>query len=105
MAAPSTVRPPGSRRVVRRRRATLDAAYDVALAELPPELRPLVIRCVENMLAGQEDDSLEEIFGNDRLTYGAMRDCDESCGMGVDVVRMQDGRRAIAPNMLISDLI
>ena len=36
-------------RVVRRKRAALDAAYDVALGELPPELRPSVRRYLENL--------------------------------------------------------
>jgi hypothetical protein len=43
------------RRVVRRRaRPTLDVAYEVALAGLEPELRPLVIRYVDNMREGQQ---------------------------------------------------
>jgi hypothetical protein len=52
-----------------------------------------------------EDWSLAEIFGNERLTYCAMRDCDGSCGMAVHVVRMEDGRRAVPPHVLILDLI
>ena len=39
------------RRVVRRRGA-LDRSWDNALAELPPDLRPLVRQYVENMQAG-----------------------------------------------------
>lgn len=43
----STVHQPRSgRRVVRRRRPALDAAYDVALSELPPELRPAMVAYV-----------------------------------------------------------
>src|ERR1700733_11979378 len=52
-----------------------------------------------------EDWSLAEIFGNERLTYCAMRDCEGSCGMAVHVVRMEDGRRAVPPRVLILDLI
>lgn len=36
-----------TRRVVRDARQTLDAAWDVALAELPTELRPLVRKYAE----------------------------------------------------------
>ena len=44
-----------SRRIVRRRaRPTFAQAYDIALAELPIEIRPLVIRYIDNMREGQE---------------------------------------------------
>ena len=51
-----TVQRPGSgRRVVRRRaRPALDQAIDTALADLPPAIRPLVIRYADNMRQGQE---------------------------------------------------
>ncbi len=42
------------RRVVRRARPTLEQAWDVVLAELPIELRPLVRRYAENMREGQQ---------------------------------------------------
>jgi hypothetical protein len=51
----TTVQPGRTRRVVRRRaRPALDAAYDVALSELPPEIRPLVRRYAETMAEGQQ---------------------------------------------------
>jgi hypothetical protein len=37
--------------------------------------------------AGRKDDNLAEIFGNDRFTFCATRDCDESYGLDVHVVR------------------
>jgi hypothetical protein len=40
--------------VVGRRRSTLDAAYDVALARLPVELRPPVRRYLENLREAKE---------------------------------------------------
>ena len=55
--------------------------------------------------AGREDDSVEEIFGNDRRTYCANRECDGSCGVEVHVIRMQDGPRAVTPRVLVFDLI
>lgn len=51
----------------------------------------------------REDWSLDDVFGNQRLTYCAMRDCD-GCDLEVHVVRMQDQRRAVAPRVLIFDL-
>ena len=55
MAAPVTVRPPHSgRRVVQRKRPALDEAVDVALGELPVELRPLIVRYAENMRQGKQ---------------------------------------------------
>lgn len=56
MVTNSTVRPTGPRRRVVRRRArpTLDQACDVALAELPIELRPLAIQYADNIRQGQE---------------------------------------------------
>lgn len=51
----TTMSVPAPRRVVRRRaRPTVDLAYETALTELPPELRPLVIQYAENMRQGQE---------------------------------------------------
>jgi hypothetical protein len=52
----STASPPTSgRRVVRRRaQPTLDRAYEIVLAEMPVELRPLIIRYVDNMREGIE---------------------------------------------------
>jgi hypothetical protein len=43
-----------ARKIATRRRGTLEKAYDRALAELPAELRPMVISYAENMRAGQE---------------------------------------------------
>jgi hypothetical protein len=41
--------------VVRRRaQPTLDRAYEIVLAEMPVELRPLIIRYVDNMREGIE---------------------------------------------------
>ena len=50
----STVQSGPRRRVVRRARPTLDVAWDTALSELPPEIRPMVRRYAENMRDGQE---------------------------------------------------
>jgi hypothetical protein len=46
--------PRSGRRVVRRARPALDQAYDVALSGLPPEVRPLVIRYLDNLREGWE---------------------------------------------------
>lgn len=43
----STVKAHPSRRRVVQRRGTLDRAYDIALADLPPELRPAIITWIE----------------------------------------------------------
>jgi hypothetical protein len=64
-----------------------------ALGEFLPEFR---------VRAGREDD-LADIFGNNRLTYCAAASCD--CDLPVHVVRMQDGRQAVTPRVLIFDLI
>jgi hypothetical protein len=51
----------------------------------------------------REDWSLEEIFGNRSFTYCATTDCHD-CDLEVHVMRMQDGRQAVAPRVLIFDL-
>jgi hypothetical protein len=50
----STVSTTTRRRVVRRARPALDQAWDTALSSLPPEMRPLVRRYVENLKDGLE---------------------------------------------------
>jgi hypothetical protein len=46
----STAPPRSGRKVVRRRaQPTLGRAYEIVLAEMPIELRPLIIRYVDNM--------------------------------------------------------
>jgi hypothetical protein len=52
----------------------------------------------------REDWSVAEIFGNERWTYCATPDCG-GCDLEVHVTRMQDGRQAVAPRVLIFDLI
>ena len=42
-----TTTPRSSRREVRRSRPTIDQAWDIALAELPPDVRPAMIAYVE----------------------------------------------------------
>jgi hypothetical protein len=49
------------------------------------------------------DWSLEEIFGNESCTYCATPDCG-GCDLEVHVMRMQDGRLAARPRVLIFDL-
>jgi hypothetical protein len=73
----ATVQPrsPG-RRVVRRPRAALDAAIDVALAELPAELRPLAIQYADNIRQGQEIRSaLSTVLTRNHLRW---RDVDQA---------------------------
>ena len=48
-----TVRPTHNARRTTRRSA-LDKAYDIALADIPPEIRPLLAAYAENMRQGQE---------------------------------------------------
>jgi hypothetical protein len=48
----STVKTRPRRRAVRR--GTLERAYDIALAGLPPELHPLVIEYVDNLRDGDK---------------------------------------------------
>jgi len=70
-------------------------AADAALGEFIPSFQ---------IATDREDDHLEEIFGNDRLTYCGTRSCD-GCDLEVHVVRMENGRRPVAPGVLIFDLV
>lgn len=75
------------------------------------ELQPVLIGLAElreHCRAERIEDLLEDLemlVEDDRLTYCATRDCDESCGLEVYVVRMENGRRPVAPRVMIrSDL-
>lgn len=51
-----------------------------------------------------QSDNLADVFGNRDMTYCAERDCG-GCDLEVHVIRMQDGRQAIEPRVLVFDLI
>jgi hypothetical protein len=71
----STVRPAG-RRVVRRKQPALEDAWDAALSELPPEIRPLVQQYAENVRQGQEIRSeLSTVLTRNRMRW---RDVDQA---------------------------
>lgn len=53
-------------------------------------------RCFDDTYRG-------DVFGNERWTYCATPDCD-GCDLEVHVVRMQDGRVAAKPRVLVFDL-
>jgi hypothetical protein len=56
-----------------------------------------------NFESDHDDWSLEEIFANERWDYCATPDCG-GCDLELHVTRMQDGRRAVAPHVLVFDL-
>jgi hypothetical protein len=57
---------------------------------------------------GREDDGLDEIFGNDQLSYCATPGCG-GCDLEVHVLRMQDQRLAeagpVAARVVLFDLV
>jgi len=61
--------------VGRRARPALDRAYDTALAELPDEIRPLVVEYAENVRQGQEiRSSLSTVMTSHGLRWTTVDD-------------------------------